>query len=133
MATRLFRFSIAFAPVLYGRLSYVEYRRYVAPTYIRLRQYCSTSHGPSAGKLSGPGPNFAITAFYEVRYRKQRPSNNKDTLFGGYAAASKPCTLSPLANRGGGPKYPFFLRLINERVAPTAFFSVVDPRRMMRA
>jgi hypothetical protein len=31
MATRLFRFSIAFAPVLYGRLSYVEYCRYIAP------------------------------------------------------------------------------------------------------
>jgi hypothetical protein len=30
MATRLFRFSIA-CPVLYGRLSYVEYRRYIAP------------------------------------------------------------------------------------------------------
>jgi hypothetical protein len=67
---------------------------------------------------TGTEPNFALTEFYEVRYRKQRPSNNKDTLFGGYAAASKPCTLPPLANRGGGPKHPFFLRPINERVAP---------------
>ena len=38
--------------------------------------------------------------------RKQRPSNSKDHAFGRYAAASKPCKLLALANRGGGPKHP---------------------------
>ena len=35
--------------------------------------------------------NFAITEFSEVRYRKQRTCNSKNTMFGRYAAPSKPC------------------------------------------
>ena len=54
--------------------------------------------------------------FSEVRYRKQRPSNNKDHAFGRYAAPGKPCKLPPLANRGEGPKYPLFDRPTKERV-----------------
>jgi uncharacterized protein YjbI with pentapeptide repeats len=43
---------------------------------------------PRFGRLRDFSDSFQ-TEFYEVRYRKQRPSNNKDTLFGGYAAASE--------------------------------------------
>jgi uncharacterized protein YjbI with pentapeptide repeats len=43
---------------------------------------------PRFGRLRDFSDSFQ-TEFYEVRYRKQRPSNNKDALFGGYAAASE--------------------------------------------
>jgi hypothetical protein len=48
---------------------------------------------PDGASLSlvGFSANFAMTQFSEVGYRKQRTCNSKNTMFGRYAAPSKPC------------------------------------------
>ena len=60
-------------PVLFGRASYVQIEGLRGPTYIRLINTARTYYGPSRGRPSGPGlwsiPNFAGTAFSEVRIR----------------------------------------------------------------